>query len=95
MQLPAGALSVSLDNQLNNQDFAWLVSRFLTSDSPVLGQDSQSTPGWSGVNALMRSKVEVRWSVIGYLPVLPHSPTEMSTVFELLQRSVAIANRIG
>ena len=27
--------------------------------------------------------------------MLPHSPTEMSTVFELLQRSVAIANWIG
>ena len=27
--------------------------------------------------------------------MLPHSPTEMSTVFELLQRSVVIANRIG
>lgn len=64
----------------------------LISDSSVLGQDRQITPGWSIVNALMRSKIEAQPSVIGCLPVLPQSPTELSAV---LQRSIAAATQIG
>ena len=34
-------------------------------------------------------------SVVGYLPVIPTSPTQLSTVFLLLQKSIATANLVN
>ena len=37
---------------------------------------------------------KVRQSSIGYLPVIPASPTESSTVLEILQHDTAIADKL-
>ena len=36
----------------------------------------------------------IRVSVIGYMPIIAASPTELSTVYELLKRSVSLAGEI-
>ena len=52
-------------------------------------------PSWTGFNHLL-SEVEVPpQSVIGYLPVIDGSPTEMNTVLTILQRSVQIADKLN
>ena len=76
-------------------DFGWTLARLMTGDSPTLGQQTQQTPGWAGFNALLQVNAVIRPSVVGYLPVIPASPTEMSTVYHLLQRSLAIADSLG
>uniref|UniRef100_UPI00358DF722 uncharacterized protein n=1 Tax=Myxine glutinosa TaxID=7769 RepID=UPI00358DF722 len=51
-------------------------------------------PSWTGFNQLL-SCVEVPpKSVIGYLPVIDATPTEMNTVLTILQRSVQIADKL-
>ena len=85
ISLPSNVLQCILDDSANVCDFA----RLLVTESPVLGQEAQQTPGWAGVNALLNLG-SVGQCVIGYLPVIPHPPTEMSTVHQLLQRSLAM-----
>jgi hypothetical protein len=46
----------------------------------------QKTPAWSAFNALVQHNCEVRKSIVGCLPVIPTSPTELSTVYLLLKR---------
>ena len=71
---------------LHERDFVWLLSRVLSSDSPTFGQTGpQLTPGWSAFNAALARDQLVRPSVVGYLPVIPSSPTELSTVYMMLK----------
>ena len=48
---------------------------------------------WTGFNSQLSTCIP-QMSVIGYLPVIDASPTEMSTVLTILQRSVEIANKL-
>ena len=51
-------------------------------------------PSWTGFNQLL-SKVEVpSKSVIGYLPIIDISPTEMDTILNILKQSVDIADKL-
>ena len=77
-------------------DFAWILARLLQVDSQNVGQISerQQTPGWSGFNSLLHRHDEIRHSAIGYLPIIPTSPTQLSTVYLLLQRSIAVADEL-
>lgn len=51
-------------------------------------------PSWTGYNQLL-AQVEVPpRSVIGYLPVIDGSPTDMSTVLTILQKSIQIADKL-
>lgn len=34
-------------------------------------------------------------SCIGYLPIIDASPTDLNTVYTILQRSISIANKLG
>lgn len=80
---------------LHEGDFAWLLSRVLSSDSPTFGQTgTQIVPGWSAFNAALAKDEVVRPSVVGYLPVIPSSPTELSTVYMMLKRSLAVADEL-
>ena len=54
----------------------------------------QATPGWSAFNGLLARHDITRPSVIGYLPVIPASPTEKATVFTLLKCSLSIADHL-
>ena len=75
-------------------DFVWGLARLMKANSDQLGQEEQKTPGWAGFHSLVESDRAIRRSVVGYLPVIPSSPTEMGTVYQLLLRSLAIANRL-
>ena len=51
-------------------------------------------PSWTGYNQLL-AQVEVPpRSVIGYLPVIDGSPTDMNAVLTILQKSVQIADKL-
>lgn len=96
MTLPDGGLHLPEDKFPSYLDFVWLLSRLLGSDSTSLGQPDniQKTPGWSAFNALVQRDCEIRRSTVGYLPVIPTSPTQLSTVYVLLQRSIEVADQL-
>ncbi|KAJ8049553.1 hypothetical protein HOLleu_02339 [Holothuria leucospilota] len=67
------------------QDLAYFVTKFNT---------DKVLPSWTGFNQLL-SQVEVfPKSVVGYLPVIDGSPTDMNTVLTILERSVEIADKL-
>ena len=68
------------------KDFAYHLTR-LNVDGPLI-------PSWTGFNQLLSSVEVPPKSVIGYLPVIDASHTEMSTVLTILQRSVEIADKL-
>ena len=75
-------------------DFTWLISRILgANDESVNERRTQMTPGWTAFNVLTVNN-EIRRSAVGYLPAIPSSPTQMSTVYQLLLRSLAVANEL-
>ena len=50
----------------------------------------QKVTGWTCFNILVRNKVEVRQDSVGFLPTINAPATNMSTVHEVLARSVKI-----
>ena len=58
------------------------------------GQE-QPVPGWSGFCTLSQADQPIQPSSVGYLPVIPTSPTELSTVYTMLHRSMSTADRFG
>ena len=66
------------------------------SDSPALGRqyEKQLVPGWSAFKGTLTRDAVVQPSVIEYLPVIPTSPTRLSTVYILLKRSPALADNL-
>ena len=87
--------SMATSAHLTEADFIWMISRLQSPDSAMLGQDGvQQTPSWTAFNALLKRDAVIRPSVVGYLPVPASSPTELSTVFMLLQRSIAVADQL-
>ena len=70
-------------------DFLWLLSRISKQHSAAAERDAdemQTVPGWSGFNAQLKSTCIPASSVIGYLPVINASPTELSTVYTVLRQ---------
>ena len=59
-----------------------------------LQESEAALPGWTGFNALVSSLNVPEKSGIGYLPIIDASPTDIATVNTILQRSVAIADRL-
>ncbi|KAJ8050266.1 hypothetical protein HOLleu_03400 [Holothuria leucospilota] len=53
----------------------------------------QTIPSWSGFNALQRCVVPPQSSV-GYLPCIQSSPTELSTVYSLLMKTMEICTKL-
>ena len=73
----------------------WSLSRLAYSHDAIYGRHAnseQAIPGWSGFCSLWQTKQENRPSNVGYLPVIPASPTELSTIYTILQRINAIAS---
>ena len=56
---------------------------------------SQVIPAWTGFNIKLRQEDVPRESSIGYCQVIDASPTEIPTVYTLLQRSLLIADQLG
>ena len=74
------------------KDFAWFLSR--TKNSPE-DDSPQSVPAWRGFNALANKEDIPTKSVVGYCQLIDASPTELSTVYTLLKKSVEMAEQIG
>lgn len=78
---------VSPQIDAKKKDLAFTLCRFLG--------NSISLPNWTGFNTkLTISRNIPKQSKIGYLPVIDASPTEFSTVKEILVRSEEIANKL-
>ncbi len=76
----------------HRMDFVWLLARMPSTHSPLFGAASdtvQRVPGWTAFNVLANAKAERVESVVGYLPVIQASPTELATVKLLLDRTKA------
>ena len=54
----------------------------------------QKVSGWIGFNISVRNEVEVRQDSVGYLPTINTPATNMSTVHEVLMRSVKIKDTL-
>ena len=77
-------------------DFLWFLLRLIHSVSAAYGQCGQQVvPGWSGFMSIMNKDVKVQESAVGYMPVIPSSPTQLGTVYLLLRRSMDLANQLG
>ena len=95
--LPAGSVELASSTRgIGETDFMWLLARLLSSDSAALGQAecNQKTPSWTAFNAMISRDAVTRPSAVGYLPVLASSPTELSTVYQLLQRSISVCDQL-
>ena len=80
------------------KDLLWVLLRLDSKHSVLLGrseEDQQAVPGWSGFNAVVTSAVLPVKSTVGYLPIIPESPTSLAAVYELLVRSCSLASRVG
>ena len=79
---------VSPQIDAKKKDIAFTLCRFLG--------NSICLPNWTGFNTkLTISRNIPKQSKIGYLPVIDASPTEFSTVKEILVRSEEIANKLN
>ena len=65
------------------------------SNSLLFGQsDAQGVPGWSGLNAAVTSQVLPQQCATSYLPVIAAASTDLSTVYVMLKRSMAVAHKL-
>ena len=80
---------------LKKADFVWLLACLRKSNSLLFWQnDSQEVPGWSGSNAAVISQVLSQQCAIDYLPVIAAASTDLSTVYVMLKRSMAVAHKL-
>ena len=88
--------SGSVDDESKLKDFAWLIARY---QDPVQDDSAstnpQTVPAWSGFNAIANKDKIPSKSVVGYCQLIDASPTELSTVYTLLKRSVEMATQLG
>lgn len=77
------------------KDIAWSIlrNRHVEPDRNN-GMGPQTVPGWSGFNAAVSMATPVP-CVIGYCPVIEASPTELSTVYTILKRSVEMGRKLN
>ena len=65
------------------------LARLSDQEAPSRGRPAgtlQTLPGWSGICSMLQSVLESHPRNIGYLAVIPVSPTELSTVHLVLER---------
>lgn len=67
-------------------DRAYIVSKLNNKEVPL--------PGWTGFNTLLQADSVPLQSKITYLPVIDASPTDMSTVYTILLKSIQIADQL-
>ena len=78
-------------------DFGWMLCRQLIDNSifTLANDRSQVIPAWTAFNIKLKQKDVPRKSSIGYCQVIDASSTEMPTVYNLLERSLQIADQLG
>lgn len=74
-------------------NFGWMLCRQPLEDNlfTFASDQSQVIPAWTGFNIQLRQEDVPRDSSIGYCQVIDASPTEIPTVYTLLQKSLQIA----
>ncbi len=78
------------------KDMGWFLARLSTEEllfQPREDHD-QSIPGWTAFNRILQENAAPRQSTIGYCQTIDASPTEVSTVYTLLKRSLIMANEL-
>lgn len=77
-------------------DFGWLLCRQPVQDTIFNFEENQCqvTPAWTAFNIKLQQNAIPRESSIGYCQVIEASPTEMQTVYTILQRSLQMANQL-
>ena len=76
-------------------DFCWLSTRLPAENALFEFADvTQQVPGWSGFNALILQEEQFTVCNVAYLPTIDQSPTELSTVYKLLNNSKAIVEKL-
>ena len=78
-------------------DFGWILCRIPIEDTlfSLAQNQRQVIPAWSGFNVLLRKDSIPCGSSIGYCQVIEASPTELPTVYTVLQRSLQMAQQLG
>ena len=78
------------------KDVLWLISRAAAEDTLFsLLKEKQQIPSWTAFFVKINEAETPRESVICFSQLLDHSPTELSTTYTSLKRSIATADQIG
>ena len=85
-----------IQNNTIRKGFAWRIYRQPVDTSLFqFKEEQQRIPGWARFNGIVCKQDIPRKSVVGYCQVIDASPTELSTVYTLLTKSVAMGKDIG
>ena len=98
MAFDINLLSSSLEDHVPamRQDFAWVLCRLSHSEGLfTTTDDPQLIPSWTAFNAIIRQNHVPIQSNIGYLQMIDASPTELSTVYTLMKRSLDLADQLS
>ena len=76
------------------KDFGWFLAR-LPNAYEETPDSKQAVPGWSGFNAVASNQKIPPKSVVGYCPLIDASPTELSTVYTWLTKSLEMATQLN
>ena len=78
-------------------DSGWMLRRQPLEDSlsALPAEHPQVIPAWTAFNIKIIEGRGLRESCVGYCPVIEASPTELPTVYSLLQRSLQMADQLG
>lgn len=78
-------------------EFGWLLCRQPLEDTLFNPSDDeqQVIPAWTAFNVSLEDGRIPRESCVGYCPVIEASPTELPTVYTVLQGSVDMADQLG
>lgn len=78
-------------------DFGWMLCRQPLEDSlfALSAENLQVIPAWTAFNTKIMEGKGLRESCVGYCPVIEASPTELPTVYTILQRSLQMADQLG
>ena len=78
-------------------DFGWILCQQPLEDSlfALSAEHPQVIPAWTAFNIKIIEGRGLRESCVGYCPVIEASPTELPTVYTILQRSLQMADQLG
>lgn len=74
------------------KDFAWFLSR---TENGHIPSAQQTVPAWRGFNAVASEQNKPPKSVVGYCQLIDASPTDLSTVYTILKKSVEMASQLN
>ncbi|XP_035662311.1 uncharacterized protein LOC118406391 [Branchiostoma floridae] len=86
---PRGYVEVmSWQDEAWKKDLLWILVR-------LHAEETQTIPSWTGFNILVRNDEEVVKDRVGYLPTINAPATDMSTVYQILTKSLQIQRSLN